>query len=97
MYFLPHSLQSPPPKDTVTGVPVGQIVRHRTPRTTGAIDVENPVDDLASVNGLRRSHFVGRRHQRLNQLPLHIREIAGIIAPFHGWLLAFLWSGKAGA
>ena len=50
--LLPDSTQFPLTEIMVKRLPVGQIVGSQSPRAPSSQDVEYPVDDLASGNGV---------------------------------------------
>ena len=56
----------------------GQIVRNHSPRASAAGDIENGIEDLAAAITRRASHFASRGEELTDDIPLSIRNIAGI-------------------
>ena len=54
-----------------------QILGQRPPLASRAQDVHQPVDDLAHIDMALVAAPLGRRDQRLDQLPLVIRQVLG--------------------
>src|SRR5688500_10801902 len=56
--------------------PGRQVLRQCLPLAAGPQHVEDGVEHLADVHGARSSTALGRADQRLDQRPLHIRQVA---------------------
>src|SRR5688500_3053167 len=56
--------------------PGRQVLRQCLPLAAGPQHVEDGVEHLADVHGPRSSTALGRADQRLDQRPLHIRQVA---------------------
>lgn len=54
------------------------IVRETPPRTARAKDVQQPIDDLAQINGTGPPAGVGRGQHRCEQSPLLVGQIGGV-------------------
>jgi len=86
MNALPDAVVSPPPEDYVDGSPLGEIVRQQPPRTAGAIDVKNGVDDFPQSDRSRASPPRLPGQKGFDDSPLLIRKVCGILpASFHGY------------
>ena len=70
-------------KVVVDCLPRWKIVRQLPPRAAGAQHILNRVDDLVHVNTAMPPARFGRWNPPSNELPLSLRQIAGIGNPCH--------------
>jgi hypothetical protein len=61
-------------------------VRQRPPLASGAVDVEESIEDLTHVCRPRASALFGWGDQGLQDLPLGIRQVAWVVSSSHGIL-----------
>ena len=87
--LLPQTFLPPSPEYRVNRLPFWKVVGQGSPLAACAIDVENSVDDFPTVHR-RPSSLLPRRQQFADDLPLLVRDIAGIIRPIHGYGSVFL-------
>ena len=83
MNLRPQAVQTKHAIVVVDRAPGRELMRHHTPRAAGSVQIQNSVDYLSHINRPRSTAAFGRRDQRFNELPLFIRQIAGIWYPFH--------------
>jgi hypothetical protein len=79
---LPMALLGPQAEVVVAGLPVGQVMRHQPPRSTGADDVKDAVEDLTAGVLARTPAQAGGAigQQRPKNFPFRVGEAAGILA-----------------
>lgn len=75
---LPEPQFLPGGEIVINQPPRGQIVRNHSPRASAAGDIENGIEDLAAAITRRASHFASLGEALTDDIPLSIRNIAGI-------------------
>src|SRR5512133_4176132 len=90
---LPDPFALPATEVVVNSAPRRKLMRQQAPRAAAAQDVEDGIDNLASLMHLIGGIWGNRRDQGLHHLPLRIREIGGIGHPtqrhWHPMLASF--------
>src|SRR5262245_1236515 len=81
----PSAVQTPQPEYSIDRSPLGEVSRQITPRAARAIHIEDGIEHLASLDALRGTDLRWTRQQRLNQLPLFVGQITGIMRAVHGF------------
>src|SRR5882724_5440244 len=75
---LPDSISTPTPEDSVNSLPLGKIMRQRSPLATGSIEVQDRIEDQTPTNGSPATlRLLGQ--QTPQHLPLSVIQIAGIL------------------
>ena len=91
MKLLPHAVATPLAVVMVHRRPRRKVARQHPPRTPRPTQIENTVDHRPHVGRLRSPASLARlgpRNQWGNQVPLLIREIAGVCVPGHNPVLS---------
>ena len=84
----PHTGFTPSPEKRVYRLPFGKVARQGAPLTAGAVEIEDGVDDPSSVD-MKPADLSNPQQQSANQLPLFVRQTAGIIR-YHRYGSVFL-------
>ena len=82
MNLMPRAIISPTPKDGVDGFQIGKVMKKRPPLTFIVTDILDGIDHLASIHWWT-SATAASSHKILDNLPLLVRKIAGIILPWN--------------
>ena len=80
MHALPGAIVAPGTEITPDRRPRGKVVRQGPPLASGAIHVEERVENLTHVRRARMPAYFGRRDQRFQDRPFLLGEIAGVAA-----------------
>src|SRR5207244_13055001 len=80
MHALPGAIVAPGTEITRDRSPRGKIVRQGPPLASGAIHVEERVENLTHLRRARMPAYFGRRDQRFQDRPFLLGEIAGVAA-----------------
>jgi hypothetical protein len=78
MDSLPDAVSTPAPKDGVNGFPLGKIMRECPPLAAGSIDIQDRIENQPPTNGPPAALRL-LRQQAPQNLPLSVRQIAGIL------------------
>jgi hypothetical protein len=74
----PRAIAAPTREESVDGLPVGKLARQKSPRATGAREVEDPIDDGTAAHCLPSAPSRRLRQQFSKDLPLLVGHIRGI-------------------
>src|SRR5271167_645502 len=77
---LPNPERSPMPEQVVDRSPLRKVMRQLPPLTAGANHVQDRVDNPPPANRAGPPDPAGLGQQRFDQLPLLVRQIAGILS-----------------
>ena len=83
MNLLPCAIESKSAVVIMYRAPRRKLVGQHPPRTTGAAQVKNAVNDPAYVNRAMSAARLRCGNQRFDDRPLPIRQVAGVRIPFH--------------
>jgi len=83
MNLRPYALQAKPAIVIMNCAPRWKFVRQRSPGTAGTVQIQDPVDDFSHIDLSRPTTWFSWRDIGFYELPLLIRQIAGIWFPFH--------------
>src|ERR1019366_1916992 len=90
VYSLPRAVKTPAPKVMIHRLPVREVVRQKPPRTSGAHQIQNRVQDGDSVMLGGSSSCLGLRQQILNLAALFLAQVARVALSLHTLPIAHL-------
>jgi hypothetical protein len=82
--LVPKTTASLAPKEPAHRALIQELSPHYTPLATSFDQAQDRVDHRAPIDRLRISHLLTRGQQRLDDLPLLVRQIPDTHRSFHG-------------